>query len=367
MFNFDINSLLSAGLNFIPAISGQIQARRNFKDALKFQRHEADATRAYNREAATTAYDRSVRLWQMNANYNNQLNDKQFQQQKDMFRMSNDYNSPSQVMARSQAAGLNPDLLYGGTGATISASMPSAPSAPYGSAPGSPMESPATPVDYTILTQRPTVNDMFSQMLFNKQTYKNILKTDSEISKLEAEKNQTISNTQWIDALNTSQLEINGTQVQLNKDTSQLNKIQQRVLRTNIQKTTQEIQNLQTSVQLAKAQISNVKEETVSQKIENAYKDANLSLQIRQLSNQIKLSEAQTKSVLTNTALSLLGYQLSEKETNSKLMTEELQRNNLQVTGSQLQLNLESDKQYKDFERSYKFVGVLGKIIGAIK
>lgn len=364
---FDFKSLISPALNFLPAITGQIQARRNFKQALKFQKQEADATRAYNKESATTAYERSVNLWRMNALHNEQLNDKQFQQQKEMFRLTNDYNSPSSVIARSQAAGLNPDLLYGSSGSTIQATMPSAPTAGYGSSPGVPQESPATPVDYSILTQRPTINDMFTNMLFNKQTYKNILKTDSEISKLEAEKKQTISNTSWIDALNTSQLEINGTQVQLNKDTSKLTKIQQRALRINIQKVTQEIQNLQANADLVKVQIANVNESTVAQKIENAYKDVNLSLQIRQLANQIKLTEAQTKSVLTNTALSVLGYQLNEKVTNSKLMTEELQRNNLQITGDQLNLNLESDRQYKDFERSYRFVGVLGKILGAIK
>nr|QJB20809.1 MAG: hypothetical protein [Microvirus sp.] len=62
--------------------------------------------RADNRQDATTAYQRSIDMWNMN----------------------NAYNDPSAQMERLKQAGLNPNLVYGG-GATTTASAPSAPQA----------------------------------------------------------------------------------------------------------------------------------------------------------------------------------------------------------------------------------------------
>ena len=62
--------------------------------------------RADNREDATTAYNRSIEMWNMN----------------------NAYNDPSAQMERLRQAGLNPNLVYG-NGATTTASAPSAPQA----------------------------------------------------------------------------------------------------------------------------------------------------------------------------------------------------------------------------------------------
>lgn len=62
--------------------------------------------RTDNRQDATTAYNRSLEMWNMN----------------------NAYNDPSAQMERLKQAGLNPNLVYGG-GATTTASAPSAPQA----------------------------------------------------------------------------------------------------------------------------------------------------------------------------------------------------------------------------------------------
>lgn len=59
-----------------------------------------------NRQDATTAYQRSIDMWNMN----------------------NAYNDPSAQMERLKQAGLNPNMVYGG-GATTAASAPSAPQA----------------------------------------------------------------------------------------------------------------------------------------------------------------------------------------------------------------------------------------------
>lgn len=76
-------------------------AGTNVANALMYKRQRAD-----NRQDATTAYQRSIDMWNMN----------------------NAYNDPSAQMERLKQAGLNPNLVYGG-GATTTASAPSAPQA----------------------------------------------------------------------------------------------------------------------------------------------------------------------------------------------------------------------------------------------
>lgn len=64
--------------------------------------------------------------------YQSKLMDKQNQQQIDFWKMNNEYNTPFNQRARLEQAGLNPDLMYGGSGNMYQSQMPSAAS---GSAP----------------------------------------------------------------------------------------------------------------------------------------------------------------------------------------------------------------------------------------
>ena len=65
--------------------------------------------------------------------YQSKLMDKQNQQQIDFWKMNNEYNTPFAQRARLEQAGLNPDLMYGGSGNIGQSQMPSA--ASPGSAP----------------------------------------------------------------------------------------------------------------------------------------------------------------------------------------------------------------------------------------
>lgn len=71
-------------------------AATNATNVLLYKRQRAD-----NRQDATTAYQRSIDMWNMN----------------------NAYNDPSAQMERLKQAGLNPNMVYGG-GATTTASAP---------------------------------------------------------------------------------------------------------------------------------------------------------------------------------------------------------------------------------------------------
>lgn len=70
--------------------------------------------------------------------YQSKLMDKQNQQQIDFWKMNNEYNTPFSQRARLEQAGLNPDLMYGGSGNMYQSQMPgaasgSAPNVDYGS------------------------------------------------------------------------------------------------------------------------------------------------------------------------------------------------------------------------------------------
>lgn len=71
--------------------------------------------------------------------YQSKLMDKQNQQQIDFWKMNNEYNTPLAQRARLEQAGLNPDLMYGGSGNMFQSQMPtaaspgSAPNVDYGS------------------------------------------------------------------------------------------------------------------------------------------------------------------------------------------------------------------------------------------
>lgn len=73
--------------------------------------------------------------------YQSKLMDKQNQQQIDFWKMNNDYNTPFAQRARLEQAGLNPDLMYGGSGSVTPSQMPgaasgSAPNVDYGDTSG---------------------------------------------------------------------------------------------------------------------------------------------------------------------------------------------------------------------------------------
>lgn len=73
--------------------------------------------------------------------YQSKLMDKQNQQQIDFWKMNNEYNTPFNQRARLEQAGLNPDLMYGGSGNMYQSQMPgaasgSAPNVDYGDTSG---------------------------------------------------------------------------------------------------------------------------------------------------------------------------------------------------------------------------------------
>ena len=73
--------------------------------------------------------------------YQSKLMDKQNQQQIDFWKMNNEYNTPFAQRARLEKAGLNPDLMYGGSGSVTPSQMPgaasgSAPNVDYGDTSG---------------------------------------------------------------------------------------------------------------------------------------------------------------------------------------------------------------------------------------
>lgn len=106
--------------------------------------------------------------------YNLMLADRANQQSIDNWNMQNAYNSPSAQKARIESAGLNADMMYGGSG--ISNTVTSAPSATS--------SAPATPMDWSALANKKTVGQAIMETLSVQQARANIKKTEAEAKEL---------------------------------------------------------------------------------------------------------------------------------------------------------------------------------------
>lgn len=134
-------SALGAGI-------GAWQSNKNVNKQIQYQKQENEKIRAYN-----------LQLAKMQNKWNLQLMHSQ-----------NAYNSPSAQIMRMKEAGLNPDMMYGsGVSGNLSAS-----SAPMTSG------SPATPMDFTALSNKKTVGQAIMEGLSIAQARANVEKTEAE-------------------------------------------------------------------------------------------------------------------------------------------------------------------------------------------
>jgi hypothetical protein len=114
---------MSGFLSNIPIIGGLLDQRnanrQNAKDRERSKKN-LEAQINWEREAADTAWDRNVDMWNMTNQWN-----------LDQWNRENTYNTPYAQMQRFKDAGLNPHLIYGqgsaGNAGSVSASTP----APY--------------------------------------------------------------------------------------------------------------------------------------------------------------------------------------------------------------------------------------------
>ena len=139
-----LGSVAAAGIN-------AWQSNQNTDKSIAAQQEENRKNREYN-----------LKLAQMQ----NQWNLEQWQRE-------NEYNSPSAQMARMRAAGLNPDMMYGGgVSGNLAASSPDMTAG-----------SPAIAQDFTALASKKTLGSALMESLALEQANANINKTKAETQK----------------------------------------------------------------------------------------------------------------------------------------------------------------------------------------
>lgn len=97
------------------------------KNNNKFNAELAKQQNEWNQQAAAQQNEYNLGYQQNEFTQNQQQADKEYERNLAMWHLQNEYNTPSQQMARYQAAGLNPNLIYGN--GSSSAGMASSPPA----------------------------------------------------------------------------------------------------------------------------------------------------------------------------------------------------------------------------------------------
>ena len=134
----NVSSLIGTAVNGVISWLGMKNQNENVDKQLEAQATENQAIRDYN-----------YQLWQD----------------------ENAYNTPAAQKARLEQAGLNSDLMYGGSGVMNTASSPS----------------PVSPMDWSAISGKRTIGDVAMQTLAMQQAQANIRKTNAEASRTETD------------------------------------------------------------------------------------------------------------------------------------------------------------------------------------
>ena len=279
------------------------------------------------------------------------------------------YNSPAAQRARMAAAGLNPDLAYGG----VSSGNASAPAA----APVSPIPSAGAgeynTVDYMSGLGVPSVAESVVNGV-------NLAKTVAETQNIKADTDKKKGEITSLDldnirkaATNGSMIELQNMQVSLAKSVLSLNEGQ-------LSKLNQEISNLETQNKLCNEQINqaiaqtkNLDAQTVNARITAYLSGPRFENECRELESKIGLNSAQTKEILClmlakklnlqeDTLLKAANVRLTNNEVTNVLRTGKI----LDVTGRQLQFNYEQSTKFDTAQRVATIAGDALSSIGQI-
>lgn len=280
------------------------------------------------------------------------------------------YNSPLAQRQRLQAAGLNPDLMYGnGASGLVDSVMPS-----YGSVNTSGGTSTA---GVSAIAGTPTMADSMLQGIAG---MKMLAETDdirTDIKKKQGELTSIDLDNFVKAATQGSQIEMAGLNVQLSKSALSLNEAQRQNLvqtLTNLQ-TQNELCNQQ--IQQSIAQVRNLDSSTLNNRISAMLATPRFENECRQLTQNLKesdarisLTTAQAKEILTlllakklNLDADALLKRANVRKTNFEAANAVRTGNILNVQGKQLQFNYEQSTEYGDAER---VAGIIGSALGSV-
>lgn len=253
---FMVGALLQGFGSLVGAASQNV----NINKSIKAQQEENQKNRDYNLQLAKMQNEWNLQQWER----------------------ENEYNNPLNQMARLKAAGLNPNLVYGnGAGQTTSAPSPNLTSG-----------APSSPVDMSLLAQRPTVGQIMNQALQNRSIQAQIDKTDAETRKTLADAGISETDLKYRDAFNA--LGLDDKQLDINMKSQA------------VQTAVEEFNLLKQQIEQSKVTLQGMKLDVFRKKIENAFREKEMEQILKKLTAEAKISENDAKFAVESYASRLL-------------------------------------------------------------
>lgn len=260
-----LGSLLNVGSN----IYSQIQTNKNIDKQLAAQKQEQQANREYNLKLAQLQNRWNVQAWNMN----------------------NQYNSPSAQIQRLREAGLNSDMMYGGS---VSGNTTS-------SAPSMTSGAPSAPMDYTNLAAKKTIGQSIQEALQNEYTKAQIDNIKADTSKKSSETDILNIDKDFRAALLQGQLDTNNLNIKVGNKNIELTDKQIEQIQSNIRKIDADSKLVFENINKVRAEISNLDADTAYKKLKSIL-DKNL--------NEATIKKIASETNLTNEQIRSLSHQL---------------------------------------------------------
>lgn len=333
MFGFAVNALSNIGNMFSNS--------ENNKSNQKFQSEQNQIDRDFQREMAEYAYQQNLAQWQR----------------------ENEYNSPAQVMSRLKEAGLNPDLIYGGGAGNLTAASSPQMQGSVGSHGVTPSSVPST-VNSDSLNQA---------MLTDAQI--DVLRSQADKNRADAGKATTEESVVKDLAENT--IRVGDATISMNKSLSEQLQANTKMIRDTVVPT---VQKLEAEIDLLKQQkvesqerVYNIRADTAIKRLEAAFQRGTLDIRIKQIAATYRKTEAEIRACVGYLAISnllapeqlgILQNTRNNLKWDSWIKKSEL--NGIRIHNNQMLFDLESDKDFKNWERGiHMFTDVVSTSVDA--
>lgn len=239
--------------------------------------------------------------------------------QREMFDITNQYNSPKAQVARMVEAGLNPALMYGSGAGSIAAQSPA----------GSAASAPFSPIPQGL-------SDLSLRAAEIARVNAETSAIKSQTKKTDAETGILSSDAAFRDALNAANLEMTYSTIKLNKSIKNLNDNQVKVLRQQCKKIDSECQVLDSTIDEIKAKIANLGSDTYL-KLLHGFLDSSIAkAQIDKMASETTMNYANARATVEK-----LAYEIANLQANTNLLEETGRK--VMYEGDRLSLDYEVD------------------------
>ena len=282
-----LGAAVSVGSGLLGGFLQGIGANKRLDKVLQSQKAENEAARKWQtaqqnkQNAYNSAESQKAREWNR-------------QQTLDAWNRETAYNSPAAQRARMAAAGLNPDLAYGGISSGNASASAAVPVSPIPSASAGEYNT----VDYMSGLGVPSVAESVVNGV-------NLARTVAETKNIQADTAKKEGEITSLDLDNIRKAATNGSQIQLSNMQVSLAKSVLSLNESQLSKLNQEISNLETQNRLCNEQINqsiaqtkNLDAQTVNARITAYLSGARFENECRELESKIGLNSAQTREIL---------------------------------------------------------------------